>query len=323
MTVPSGTQWIRKVSLVVQVGNQLYDLSQMKFTFATKQSDTQTPNSCFIRVYNLKGETINSIGGPGANTEFRQVTLSGGYQNAQFGLVFQGTIKQTRKGRISAVDTYFDILASDSDLAYNWAVVNQTIAAGGTYDQVLGVITKAQQEAQPGFMVGNTSGLVGGTLIRGKVLFGMARDYAADLARTNQAFWSVQNGVFQLTKRTAYLPGTAVVLNVKSGLISQPEQTEEGIRIKCLLNPQIVVGGIVQVNNAAINQTINTTNAPVAYDTYAGVQLLASVTADGFYRAYVVEHEGDTRGQDWYTNITGLSIDMSAPATSAVPAGTL
>ena len=329
MTVDQGTQWLRRASLVVQVGNQLYDLSALKFTFKTRQSDTQTPNSCFIRVYNLKPDTVNQIvgassnvAGAGNNTEFRQVTLSAGYVNAQFGLVFQGTLKQTRRGRESAVNTYLDLLVADGDLAINWGFVNASIAAANaTQDAFLDTILASMKTAQPGLAAGNISGLAGGTLPRGKVMFGMARDYARDLAQSNGTFWSIQNGKFQMLKRTAYLPGTSVVLNAKSGLIGQPEQTEEGIKIKCLLNPLIVIGSVVNIDNAAINQTINQTQVPVSYDTFVGLQLLANIAADGNYRAFVVEHEGDTRGNDWYTTITGLSVDLSAAVASAVPAG--
>lgn len=154
-------------------------------------------------------------------------------------------------------------------------------------------------------------------------MFGMFRDYARDIATSNQTFWSIQNGKFQMIKRTAYLPGTVVILNSNSGLISQPEQTEEGIRIKSLLNPSIVIGSLVKINNGDINQTINQTTAPISYDSFVNLQLLADVTADGNYRAYVVEHHGDTRGQDWYTNITGLAVDVSSPVNNAVPAGAL
>lgn len=350
ITGSGGKQYLRKVSLLVQLGNDQLDLSNMKFTFSTRQSDVQTPNSCYIRIYNLSDQTVAKIVGPTGNSaqnqgqvtavfgqgfagntsagpEFKAVTLSAGYQNAQFGLVFQGTLKQTRRGRENAVDTYLDLLVADSDLAYNYAVVNQTLAAGSSSQDVFDVLVKANQEAQPGASAGissglSSNGLLGGVLPRGKVLFGMARDTARDLAKTTQSFWSIQNGKLQFTKRTSYKPGTSVVLNANTGLVGQPEQTEEGIRITCLLNPSIVIGSVVNINNKDINATTNQPGNITAYDNpLGGPQLLASVAADGNYRAFVVEHHGDTRGNDWHTSITGLSIDISAPAATAVPAG--
>lgn len=326
--INAGTQFIRKVSLLVSLGNTMLDLSQMKFTFKVYQSDVETPNNAVIRIYNLSDATIAKITGPapGGSTstpgpEFKQVTLSGGYVNAQFGLIFLGTIKQTKRGRENAVDTYFELLCSDSDLAINFGFVNTTLETGNSSAAAQAqAVSDANTQVQPNATLGDTSGLAGGTLPRGKVFFAMGRDVSRDLAKSNQCFWSMQNGKLQYTKRTAYLPGTAVVLNAKSGLIGQPEQTEEGILITCLLNPNIVIGSVVQINNKAINTT---SNAPggVPFNQVSGIQLLASIAADGNYRAFVVEHNGDTRGNPWYTTITALSIDTSAPDNSAVAGG--
>src|SRR4051812_5174938 len=106
----NGDQYLRKVSLVVQLNDKVLDLSAMRIKFRTRQSDAETPNSCAIRVYNLSDATVNQIAGTGPNTEYKTVSLSGGYQSSQFGLIFGGSIKQTRVGREDAKDTYLDIL---------------------------------------------------------------------------------------------------------------------------------------------------------------------------------------------------------------------
>jgi hypothetical protein len=36
------------------------------------------------------------------------------------------------------------------------------------------------------------------------------------------------------------------------------------------------------------------------------------VTTDGFYRLYQVEYIGDTRGQEWYSELVGLAVDKSS-----------
>lgn len=41
------------------------------------------------------------------------------------------------------------------------------------------------------------------------------------------------------------------------------------------------------------------------------------VTDDGYYKIIVLEHEGDTRGNPWYSNIVCLAVDMSANANQA------
>jgi hypothetical protein len=41
------------------------------------------------------------------------------------------------------------------------------------------------------------------------------------------------------------------------------------------------------------------------------------VADDGYYKIIVLEHEGDTRGNPWYSNIVCLAVDMSANANQA------
>lgn len=308
-------QYLRKCSLVVSVsgGSDGLDLSELRVVFRTSQADTQAPNNAAIRVYNLSDETSNQI-----EKEFTRVTLQAGYQEGAFGIIFDGGIKQTRRGRENATDTYLDLLCADGDQGYNFGVVNTSLAAGSTPAERL----KAATDAMAGYGVqqGYTPELAGGILARGKVLYGMARNHLNQVTQTTGTTWSIQNGQVQVLPLTGYLPGEAVVLTSKTGLIGQPEQTEQGIRAKCLLNPKIVCGGLVKINNADINRTVNLTGAPVRFDQYTGLQLLATVADDGLYRVYVAEYEGDTWGNEWSTDLTCLAVNPSVPAGNSVKA---
>lgn len=307
--------FIREWSLIASNETVGEDLSALRIVFKTTQSDIQTPNSAAIRVYNLNDDTAAKI-----EKQYTNVVLQCGYRDGPpLAVVFQGTIKQVRKGRESAIDSYVDILAADGDFAYNEATVCQTIAAGSTVAQRAQVPMDAM--ASKGVSEGYTEGLsVGGILPRGKVFYGMARDYQTDICHSVDTTWSIQNGQVQILTRQGYLPGEAVVLNSQTGLIGTPEQTEGGIVARCLINPGIKIGGRVRINNADINQTVNKDPSDLrAYNNpWGGPQLLASVAADGIYRVLVVEHEGDTRGTPWYSNIVCLRIDSSAPAGQQV-----
>lgn len=95
-------------------------------TFQIRRGDMQTPNSADVRIYNVADSTAERI-----KNEFTQVVIQAGYQ-ANFGLVFRGTIKQIRKGREDAKDTYVDITAADGDEAYNFSPIARSLAAGTT-----------------------------------------------------------------------------------------------------------------------------------------------------------------------------------------------
>lgn len=313
------TQFIRKATLIVSgrkgnnpsaydAGSGL-DLSEARFRFSTQQQDVESPNNCSIRVYNLSDETVRKVKG-----EYDRVTLQAGYDGA-YGVIFDGTIKQFRVGRESNIDSYLDILAADGDLGYNFGIVNKTLAAGASPQQRVDAIIESM--GPYGVTKGYVGPLVGGTLPRGKVLFGMARAALRAEVKTSGCTWNIQNGEVQVIPLDGYLPGEAVELTALTGLIGLPEATADGVRARCLLNPKITVGGLVKIDNASINQTLqqNPNAAPIAYNQWTGLQFLAKTTTDGIYRVLVVEHEGDTRGLSWESKLICLAVD---PATLKV-----
>lgn len=308
-------QFGRKATLIVSTGSKGLDLSQLRFKFEVRQADTQAPNTLYVRVYNLSPATIKSIQG-----EFTKITLQAGYEQGNFGIIFQGTIKQFMRGKERNVDSFLDIWAADGDEFYNFGVVNQTLAAGSTKKQILDSITKQGNATQKLPYATDVNGLVGGVpaqaLARGKVLFGMARDYATDWAMKNGFRWSIQNGELVVVPITGYRPGEAVVLSSTTGLIGVPEATSDGVRARILLNPLVRIGCLVQIEQA----DINTLTIKQQGLTYTGLSAAAQTTAAGFYRVLVSEFMGDTRGQEWYCDITCLAVDTSAPPESSVQA---
>jgi hypothetical protein len=318
MTDKLEQQWIRKATLIVAADGDGIDLSQLRFKFRVCQSDEESPNTAIIRVYNLAPDTLRKITGR-TPVEYTRVVLQAGYENSHYGVIFDGTIKQFRRGKENATDSYLDILAAAGDIEYNLGVCNATVAAGSTPLERARIVAK-----QMGMELGQTPGLVfGGVLPRGKVLWGMGRTLLRCEAANRGATWSIQDGKIDVVPLDGYLPGEAVVLSALTGMVGIPEQTEQGVRIRCLLNPKLRIGGLVQVDNASINQTSqadlrasgfasrNLDVGQVPFDKYAGVQMLADVTTDGFYRLYVVEYIGDTRGQEWYAELVGLAVDAS------------
>ena len=146
------------------------------------------------------------------------------------------------------------------------------------------------------------------------------RNYVSSLDST----WSIQDEKMVIIKKTAYLESEAVDINVLTGLIGVPQQTDEGINVKCLLNNRIKIGGRIRLNNAEVLQLLqqNPDAAPIPYSQWAGIQNLAALngaeTGDGLYRAFVVDHEGDSRGNPWFTNLICLAVNESAPAEKSV-----
>lgn len=329
---PPYTQYLRKVGLIVYGANTQgpiqpvqtagptqpdaslstiasqtgLDLSDFRIVFRVEQFDVSIPNTANIRVYNLSRDTANRI-----QKEFQYVTLQAGYRGGNYGVIFSGTIKQFKRGRVDALTSYLDIFASDGDQAYNFAYVNASMAAGSTVDQRM---AKVQEALQP-FLQDKTTasiplsaGTGGLTLPRGKVMFGLGVNYMNNLAATALCTWNIVNGKVVITNVKKYAPGTAIQLNAKTGLVFVPEATDNGIEVVCLLNPAIKIGQRIQINNRDINTTTFTQAGQGIRPFFPNFP--ATVTNDGFYRCLVVNHGGDSRGgNEWYTYITALALD--------------
>lgn len=309
------TQYLRKCDLIISsdTGDGL-NLAGLTINFAIKKTDGQTPNTAAIRVYNLNDDTVKRI-----KKEFTRVTLQAGYES-NYGVIFDGNVKQYTEGRENVVDHFLDIQAADGDESYNFAVVNATLSAGSKQRDQIESAAKTMQQlggTQTGYVSDDTDGEA---LPRGKVMYGMARDYIRNSAASSACSWTIQNGKIQVVPLAGILPGQAVVLNSQSGLIGAPEQTNDGIKFRCLINPQLVIGGMVQINEKDIvkakldDQPVKLKKDGTAPEKKEPAQL----QHDGFYRLITATISGNTRGNDWYIDGIGLSIDQTAPAGKKV-----
>lgn len=294
------------------------ELSNLHCKFVTKRTNAQAINTADIRVYNLKTETEDYIrsklapivAADGIISRVQgQVTIQGGY-DANFGVVFQGNIKQMLQGRESATDTYIDLNCGDGDIAYSYAVVNKTI---GGDEQPYFQSDLLNQMVAPMTLLGNVT--LGPTqpvfgqknpMPRGRTLLGPSRDKIRTFAKDNGFVWSIQNGEVQFVNQNGYRPGEAVIITSKTGMIGTPVQTPNGVNIVCLMNPRIIPGQIVKIDNRSIQGfkvDLSNDKDPVNFPPL--------LRADGVYTPLLVEVVGDNRGNDWYSKLTCLSIDQS------------
>lgn len=311
MSLELDDQFLRVCTLVVSNKQGAgIDLSELRIKFSVKRSDTMTPNMADIRVYNLSTETALMLSN---KKEFTTITLQAGYQG-NFGVIFQGNIKQVIIGRENATDTFVDFIAGDGDRAYNFSILNQTIAKGLTQtDQANAAIAAmGSKGVTPGF----SDAFEKTSLPRGKTFFGNARDHLRSITQSNGKNWSIQDGKVNILDKKAYLPGERVVLTSKTGMIGTPSQTNEGVNVKCLLNPNIKIAGRIQIDNKSIQKLKINLSVP-----NSAANIPAPLTADGTYYVLVVEHQGDTRGVEWYSNLICLNMDVTTNPLNSVQVG--
>lgn len=284
------TQFMRKATLLIGNDAEARDLSALHFSFAIKQADLNFPQTATVRIYNVSSETAAKL------KEYTRITIQAGYQQGAFGVVFDGEVVQAKFGRDNAVDTYVDILAAHGYSA-NQAGVSVTLAKGSTALDLARAAAAAMglplvshiEEAPP-------------PLPRGMTAYGMARDALSSAAQTLKAAWFYSSAGIELWPLTVANPGNITVINSATGMIGWPQQTQDGIAVRVLMNPSIGVGSTLQIDNASIQAATLSTG-------YTFINTLPTTDNDGYYRAYVVEHKGNTRGQEWYTDIISLSVD--------------
>ena len=305
-------QYLRKASLIIgpESGEGL-DLSDLRFTFQITRGDIQTPNEANVRVYNVSPDTALKL----QASEFSRIIVQAGYEG-NFGIIFDGTIKQRRVGRENQTDTYLDITAADGDAAYNFSMTAISLEAGpmsGAHNSV-GAILKNMVEygiaSKPGYL----PELPNEGLKRGKVIFGTSRDALRNIALNTSTSWSIQDGQLVMIPLSTYLPGEIPVLNSDSGVVGLPEQTVNGIQLTLLMNPNIKIGQAVKLDNASI-QNLKYSLELGASATNLTTEQNAKINGDGLYYVMMAEHRGDTRGQDWYTELTCLAIDATVPTS--------
>ncbi len=309
-TVSGNSQQYGRVCtlLVSNKAGKTMDLSALRIKFAVKRSGVMTPNTADILIYNLDYSTATLI-----KKEFTSVILQAGYVD-NYGVIFKGNIKWAWVGRDDGTTTVLNIVAGDGDGAYNFAVVNKTLAAGSSPNDRLNAALTSMYQAGVGQSYVGT--LPATKLPRGKVMYGNAREYLKNIADTHDFTWSIQDGQMVFISQKTYLPGTAVVLTSKTGLIGNPQQTIEGIMMKSLLNHKLRIHGRVKIDNKSV-QTYKLNPNVVGSAANTPVPL----TADGVYYILVAEHFGDTRGQEWYTSMQTLNIDASSNPLNSVQVG--
>jgi hypothetical protein len=304
--VPSTLQYLRKCQIVLaDAGGSGLDFSALKVTFQVRRGDSQTPNACDLRIYNLSDSTANQI-----QNEFTQISLSAGYEG-NMGLIFTGSIKQARRGRIDGKDSYVDVTAADGDEAYNFAPMSLSLRAGATPTDA------AQQFLAHMGSYGITKGyqptFSSNGLTRGRVFYGLASDELRDFAESNDVTWSIQDGALTFIPLNSFIPSGAVpIISQSTGMIGVPEQTQNGISVTTLLNPQLKIGqrvklqGTVNLYRYGLDLSSGATNMMLS-------QTATKTNADGMYYVMRAEHVGDTRGEDWYTQLTCLAVDALVP----------
>lgn len=266
-------------------GQIALDVSRLRVTFNCVKVMQMQPQFSTIVIYNLSPQSENTIIEEG----FR-VTLEAGYEGSQYGLVFEGNVVQAIRNKEDGTTYTLTLVAADSDMWMNYSISNFSMIRGqNSRSIVAGCASNATIPSELGNISDSlsTSGLT-----RGKAIFGLTRDYIMQVARSENATSYIEDGKINIVKAGDIPEGDILDLSPDSGLIGVPTQNDYGVTIRCLLNPRIKSNMLVHVDNSLVR----------AQQFDQGQQIYA-LDNDGIYRVIQVTTIGDTRGNDWYTEM--------------------
>jgi hypothetical protein len=335
VTLSAIDQWIRACELqIVNKSNPTQTLQlaeDYKIRFKVESSSGERPNLLTVRVYNMPLEKMQKI-----VNEYSKVTLSAGYRVGQhpgiFGIIFIGTIRKWIYGKENVTDSYLEMTASTNDWGYNYALINGSITESDPNPflkqyhaaaDAMGV----QYDRDSVDEVTKFANTMGGIIPypRGRVTFGMARVLARSLGDNMKgAQWSVQTDKFGVDRlvitRVAAQPSSqAIALTPNTGLIGIPQATEQGVVARCLINPNLRIGVKVQIDKSLILQTAVDRQGFLSWnDKLAGLPFVATTTTSGFYQILVIDHTGDTRGGEWYSDLTCLALNTDTNTNTQI-----
>jgi len=302
------------------------DLSNLRCVFNINGTTMSTPDQLTARVYNLAPSTLAKV------IEFTRVQIHAGYKYANYGLIFDGTVMQYRRGKENPVDTYLEILAFDGDDILNNSTVFDTVPAGSKEGDVVNKLNDAMAKRAAAnnepFNPQNQNDL-NRVMQRDTVLAGSVKNYTRQIMQGLDMSAFLNSGQYIMMSRTGYRDGEVVILSPKTGLVGLPEVTPQGIQAKCLLNPKLRLGGLVQIDSNILSGvaytpgTASKTDASgnvIPGDPSGGVvlnptvmwgqQLETAYTSPiGRYRILLLNYNGDTRGNPWYCDLICIAVN--------------
>jgi hypothetical protein len=249
--------------------------------FNVHKTTKEEPNTLDLEINNLAEKTRGALRMTG-----EQVVLSAGYADS-FGILFSGdarTIDHQRQG----TDWVTRVQCGDGERAYQYARFGESFKPGVLIKDVILAVAR-----KTGLGIGNLEEALVSQKFRGNItqfVHGFSDNGPAffvfrSLMKTVGWQYSIQHGQIQILKNGKDTISKAVLLTPETGLIGSPtfaSPPRKGglpvLKIRSLLQPKIVPGGIVEVH---------------------------SETANGQFRVESVDHTGDSYGGDWYSDVEG------------------
>lgn len=260
----------------------LIDNLQITFEVSKSISNKDKTNSATIEIYNLDGQTLALL-----DKEFIAADFYAGYENLEIKRLFAGEVVQatTRK---QGTDVVTQIRMGAGYSQVNHGVLNQLVSPGRTVKEVYEELRKNVSGINRGVYNGAN---LNNPVIDGYPIYGNAKSELNKLSQATQTQWQIDGDVLYVSDAgTGWMSdkARAIVISPETGLVDiaykvaaegykkkmDPAKTE-GIQFKALLNPNLIPGCIIKLEQD--DQAL-----------------------DGFYTLTSSRFTGDFRGNPWF-----------------------
>ena len=298
--------------------NNDWEPEALRMTFDVQQRSIRSPYwSADITIYNLNLDTIQNI-----LFNATWATLKAGFQNGPnlYSIIWDGPVFQVLYDREQVVDQRIQLRCIANPL------INSDIVsfAMGPYSSQLQFVNRmAQLVNLPQFNAGTAGNLgpkaeeamTAKQYPRGYSAFGSVAKYLQQIADDNfMQSWMDGSKAYisELSKGNTtpdliYSPppidGNPLPGGVTGSIVGTPRQTPFGVIFTVLLDPRLKVQLpplVVQIQRSLISQFPRPLPSPNS-------QPSTPFSNDLTFLVSQVRHVGDTRGNDWQTEITGYS----------------
>lgn len=281
----------------------------LRCTFKIQRYAMYYPNTALITIYNCTAETESKI-----ILDGYRVVVEAGYNNTSgnnYGQIFDGIILDCNRWKQNGTDYILQILALDGEQFINEGYCSFNFAKGQTLRDVTeGIRTRAAAPAGYGYYSPVLDTI---PLQKGMAVHGLGKNTLSDIAKSINGTWFVDNGklyVVAYADKASTLPMglEAIECSEKTGLIGNPQQQQQCISLQMLLNPQVAPYSLIHIKNELITEGL------VNIQSFSeGITTKWALDPEGVYRVISVTFQGDTRGNDWFANITAVTQAGNIP----------
>lgn len=286
-------QYLRKVKFTAQgsgggfvVNPGRVTLHEMKIEFSISKSISSQQNSAEIKLWNLNESHRNSVG-----KEFDDITLEGGYmppnEGGNVGILFKGQIRDVEHTRQGA-DIITTLSCGDGDKAFRRATTSKSYPKGTPVKDVVEDIYADLKKQGIGKGEWKFPDGMREKYERPYAVCGSCKRELDVIGKSNGFYWSVQNGVLEIIPGDGYIGGIFLI-TPRTGMIDVPAITDNGVKVSCLLNPEIRPGRRVRVESDVLQMN----------------------GANGDYRVSIVTYSGDNYDGPFKCDITGEKVNGS------------